>query len=924
MTVLIKPQLIERGKPIQLTLVQSDLIPLISDEYFKDQTIWSRVDLVYKSTVGTQVKTVPFIQPNSIGYLTLSAKSMESFTIFKVVINDFDGGTVTIGRSNLPVGFMDIVVTPQPIVSLISPIEWSALGGGTATISGKNFESDSEVTLVNYVNGQRISCTELMAGPTSIQIEIPQYAPNKINVEVANKVGSKGSLSNCFTYVNTSVLDNSPKEGTTNGNDLFTITGEGFFGTATVEFNGIQASECIVVNKSTITCKVPPQMTLGQANIVLKLNGKQVQSSMSYNYISAIVNPTVTSLSKNMWTTAGTSQDKLSIYGTDFQIGATVKLVSSSDGTTYNCFINSVTSTEININIPSNTVAHIMNAVVTNIDGGIGLLSNCFTYIESSVSGLSKVQLLESGGESITISGNGFLGSAQVNIGGNSATSCIIKNQNEITCVTPAGTVGNTEIVVIINGAAIYNNTIQYISAPAAFLKVSNSANICQILANKIDEFGNSYVAGTFTGAVSLAFGSKSTQGYSSAQNFFAAKFDASGNCLWIKSQESLTTNSLSYSITNIQIDGNGDVCVGLSIYGITVGSKFSFGGIAKTFTTAGSGYAYGVIRFNSDLVVNNVFFTKSTNYTGALRDFIVDNSNNYYMVSTIGSPSVAGDYSFSQDVSLTLGATYNHVIFKFSNAGVLLWANQITTTSSTFGVTSLSTDSSNNLICIIGSSSAYTVAYKGGSYSYTASAQRSTLLKIAPDSSFIKISGYTPTSTCLFLCSSRIFKDSSGNFYAAFNQGPASVTWDISLPSQGYSKPVLLKFDSNLTIMSNIMSAYTATGHLMSSDTGVYIDKNDNIFVRIAPSVSASVNFGTGLINVPIGVTVIKYNQAKNILAYKTITSNIQPQCFGFAYINNLFYSSISFWNKTDSLTTSKGSTASYSNYGYSVVFAD
>lgn len=110
MAVLIKPSNIVRGQKNYFSLVMSDLLSMISDDYFKDPTVWSCITLSYKSTVGNQVKVIAFNPSTLQGSLTLSAKSRNSFIATKIAITDLDGGSYIINRSQLPAADMDITL----------------------------------------------------------------------------------------------------------------------------------------------------------------------------------------------------------------------------------------------------------------------------------------------------------------------------------------------------------------------------------------------------------------------------------------------------------------------------------------------------------------------------------------------------------------------------------------------------------------------------------------------------------------------------------------------------------------------------------------------------------------------------------------------------------------------------------------------
>lgn len=72
-----------------------------------------------------------------------------------------------------------------------------------------------------------------------------------------------------------------------------------------------------------------------------------------------------------------------------------------------------------------------------------------------------------SGGTTLTISGRGFLGATGVLIGGVPASSFNVINSSTLTAVTPAGTVGPKDIVVVLPGATgALSNAFWYVRVP--------------------------------------------------------------------------------------------------------------------------------------------------------------------------------------------------------------------------------------------------------------------------------------------------------------------------------------------------------------------------------------------------------------------------------------------------------------------------
>lgn len=123
MSIITKSS-ITKGTPAQFTLNKSNLLqhPMVqADSYFSNSLNWYRVNLVYKSSVGSQYEIVEFdaSQSTPVGTFLVSEKARDVFEIQKVQVLDFDGGFLEIPRSSLNSASFDInmVVVPPTILA---------------------------------------------------------------------------------------------------------------------------------------------------------------------------------------------------------------------------------------------------------------------------------------------------------------------------------------------------------------------------------------------------------------------------------------------------------------------------------------------------------------------------------------------------------------------------------------------------------------------------------------------------------------------------------------------------------------------------------------------------------------------------------------------------------------------------------------
>lgn len=113
MPIITKAGAPVKGSPTEFTLSKSDLLLLISDAYYSDDTNWKSVQLNYRSSVGNQSTAVKFDPAASpcVGNFAVSSRARDIFQIHEIVIKDFDGGTLRIPRADLTVAEFDVDMT---------------------------------------------------------------------------------------------------------------------------------------------------------------------------------------------------------------------------------------------------------------------------------------------------------------------------------------------------------------------------------------------------------------------------------------------------------------------------------------------------------------------------------------------------------------------------------------------------------------------------------------------------------------------------------------------------------------------------------------------------------------------------------------------------------------------------------------------
>jgi len=196
--------------------------------------------------------------------------------------------------------------------------------------------------------------------------------------------------------------------------------------------------------------------------VVINSDNQTGTLNNGYSYGAPNPAPTVTSISPTTGTTAGGTA--ITITGTGFLAGATVKL-----GGTSASGVNVVSGTSITATAPAHSAGSV-SVVVTNTDSQNATLSNGYSYINPApkVTSIAPTSGPTAGGASVTITGTGFLSGATVSLGGAAATGVNVVNSTSITATTAAHTAGVVSVVVTNSDSqnSTLANAYTYVPAP--------------------------------------------------------------------------------------------------------------------------------------------------------------------------------------------------------------------------------------------------------------------------------------------------------------------------------------------------------------------------------------------------------------------------------------------------------------------------
>lgn len=242
----------------------------------------------------------------------------------------------------------------------------------------------------------------------------------------------------------------SPNQGNTSGNTTVTITGVNLAGATSVMFGP---------NPATITANTPTSVTVvspsGSGAVGVDVITAGGTSNFLYFYYIAY--PIVTSLSAQSGVTAGGNTILIDGYNL-------------STATSVNFGANTATPTVINdsqlsVVVPAGTSAG--NVMVNVITAGGTSASLDYNYVDApTITSLSPTSGPNQGGTSVTISGTGLSTTSSVTFGGSNASFGVISSTT-IVCISPSGTVGAADVVVITSGGSTTSvGAYTYVSSP--------------------------------------------------------------------------------------------------------------------------------------------------------------------------------------------------------------------------------------------------------------------------------------------------------------------------------------------------------------------------------------------------------------------------------------------------------------------------
>ncbi len=430
----------------------------------------NRVILV--ATWSVPAPTISAVSPNSGSIQGGTSVTISGTDFRSITAVSFGGVAATSYVVNSPTritavtparatsGAVDVVVTAaggaattvggftyrQAVISSVTPLTGSTAGGTSVVISGSDLSGATAVTF-----GGTAATSFVVNSDSQITAVTPARSAGSASIVVTTPAG-QATASQLFTYVAPSITQLSPNGGSINGGNSVVIVGNNLLGSTAVSFGGIAATS-FVVNSNTQITAVAPARTAGA--VTLSVTTPVGVVSSTYTYYATPLITAVTPLTGS--TSGGTS---VVIIGSNF-LGITGVSFGGTSATSYT--VNS--ATQITAVTPARA-AGLAQVQITN-PAGIAVSPSSYTYFAPpTVTSISPNTGSNVGGTTVVITGTNLNGTTAVRFGGTAATSFIVNSANQITAITPVGTIGTTSVQIVGPGGTATGSFTYSVSAP--------------------------------------------------------------------------------------------------------------------------------------------------------------------------------------------------------------------------------------------------------------------------------------------------------------------------------------------------------------------------------------------------------------------------------------------------------------------------
>jgi uncharacterized repeat protein (TIGR01451 family) len=359
---------------------------------------------------------------------------------------------------------------PGPTIALpLNPTAGPLTGFAGVTINGTNFFPGQTTVAFDGVAATNVVVN---GAGTSLTCDAPAHVAQTVDVDIVTPGGATTAPA-AFTYYAPPTIATplNPNAGPIGGTAGVTINGANFApGLTTVTVGGAAATGVSVqAGGSSLTCNVPGHAA-GTVDVVVTTPGGTVTAAGAFTYydVPTIVSPV------NPATGRSQGGETITVTGTNFAPGQTVVTFGGAAATS----VNVTSSTTLTLLTPGHDAGTV--DIVVNTPGGTTTLVSGFTYSGPRIGSINPSAGPVAGGQSVTLTGSGFVASSVVRFGGQTATITSL-SATSITVTAPAGSgVGAVDVSVTLpsNESATFPSGYFYVGGPTIATVVPNQGPI--------------------------------------------------------------------------------------------------------------------------------------------------------------------------------------------------------------------------------------------------------------------------------------------------------------------------------------------------------------------------------------------------------------------------------------------------------------
>lgn len=254
--------------------------------------------------------------------------------------------------------------------------------GGDAVVDGVSAWTDAaesgqwatvEVYLAQDSKGKTLN--------TAIRVPTAGNPPDPectTDAECGDKVCEDGKCVESQVVLDPPVLFQlDPQSGSSSGGTIVLVIGENFVTGATVEFDGLPASDVVWFDGGTLSATTPAHPAGKVTVVVRNPDGQEGSFPLGFSYVDDAVAPTLTGISPVSGTVAGGTA--VSVFGTGFQPGAVVTFGGNAADTEF------VHAGELKAITPKADALGAVDVVVKNPDTQSAKLASAYTYTPDAI-----------------------------------------------------------------------------------------------------------------------------------------------------------------------------------------------------------------------------------------------------------------------------------------------------------------------------------------------------------------------------------------------------------------------------------------------------------------------------------------------------------------------------------------------------------